>query len=143
MKKPKVLFLCTGNSCRSQMAEGWARALASDRLEAFSAGIFPCFVHPRAAKVMLEAGVDISGQYSKHVEELDGIPFDYVVTLCGHADENCPSSPLHGKRVHRPFDDPVFARGTESEILGSFRTVRDQIRRLVEGMPGNLEENGG
>jgi arsenate reductase len=143
MNMPKVLFLCTGNSCRSQMAEGWARALAPNRFEAFSAGIYPCFVHPLAIKVMREAGVDITGQYSKHVEELDGIPFDYVVTLCGHADENCPASPLHGKRLHRPFDDPVFARGTESEVLDSFRAVRDKIRRFVEGMPGNLEENGG
>lgn len=143
MRVPKILFLCTGNSCRSQMAEGWARALAPDRFEAFSAGIYPCFVHPLAVKVMREAGVDISGQYSKHVEDLDGIPFDYIVTLCGHADENCPSSPLHGKRVHRPFEDPVFARGTEAEVLKSFRTVRDQIRRFVEGMPGNLEEDGG
>ena len=141
--KLKILFLCTGNSCRSQMAEGWARVLAADRFEAFSAGIYPCFVHPIAVKVMREAGVDISGQYSKHVEDLDGIPFDYVVTLCGHADGNCPASPLHGKRVHRPFDDPVFARGNESEVLGAFRSVRDRIRRLVEGMPGNLGENGG
>jgi arsenate reductase (thioredoxin) len=142
MRLPKVLFLCTGNSCRSQMAEGWARTLASDRFEAFSAGISPCFVHPLAIKVMREAGVDISGQYSKHVEDLDGIPFDYVVTLCGHADENCPSTPLHGKRVHRPFFDPVFARGTDAQILESFRLVRDLIRLFVEGMPENLGKKG-
>lgn len=138
----KVLFLCTGNACRSQMAEGWARALKSEEFEAFSAGVAPCYVHPRAARVMNEAGVDISAQYSKHPEDLDGMEFDYVVTLCGFAEEVCPAYPGFGKRVHRPFEDPVHARGTEEEVLARFREVRDQIRRFVEGMPGNLEIPG-
>jgi arsenate reductase len=137
-----ILFLCTGNACRSQMAEGWARALKSEEIEAFSAGVAPCYVHPRAIRVMQEAGIDISAQYSKHVEELEGIRFDHIVTLCDYAAEVCPYHPDLGKRVHRPFEDPVFARGTEEEVLARFRDVRDQIRRFVEGMPGNLEEPG-
>lgn len=136
----KVLFLCTGNACRSQMAEGWARALKSDRIEAYSAGVAPCYVHPLAARVMKEAGVDISHQYSKHVEELDGIAFDYVVTLCDYADSKCPVFPGQGKRLHRPFEDPVFARGTEAEVLAKFRSVRNRLRAFVEGMPENLDE---
>ena len=135
----KVLFLCTGNACRSQMAEGWARALKSDRIEAHSAGVVPCFVHPLAARVMKEAGVDIAGQYSKHVDELAGIPFDYVVTLCDYADSKCPVFPGRGKRIHRPFEDPIHARGTEAEVLAMFRSVRNRIRAFVEGMPENLE----
>jgi arsenate reductase len=137
-----VLFLCTGNACRSQMAEGWAKALKSEEIEVFSAGVAPCYVHPTAIRIMAEAGVDISGQYSKHVEEMDGIRFDYIVTLCDHASKVCPNYPGLGKRVHRPFEDPVYARGTEEEVLARFRDVRDQIRRFVEGMPGNLEDPG-
>jgi arsenate reductase len=140
--RKKILFLCTGNACRSQMAEGWGRELKSDEIEVFSAGVEPCYVHPRAIRVMQEAGVDISGQYSKHVEDLDGIRFDYIVTLCDHAGEVCPYHPDLGRRVHRPFEDPVFARGTEEEVLERFREVRDRIRRFVEGMPENLEEPG-
>lgn len=140
--RKKILFLCTGNACRSQMAEGWARALKSDEFEVFSAGVAPCYVHPRAIRVMAEEGVDISGQYSKHVEEMEGIRFDYVVTLCDYASGACPAHPSHGKRVHRPFEDPVFARGTEEEVLARFRAVRDEIRRFVEGMPGNIESPG-
>jgi len=135
-----VLFLCTGNACRSQMAEGWARALKGGEIEAFSAGVAPCFVHPLAVQVMAEAGVDISGHYSKHVDELAGIPFDYVVTLCGHADSACATWPGQGKRVRRYFRDPVAARGTPEEVLPLFRAVRDEIRAFVEGMPANLEE---
>ncbi len=138
-----MLFLCTGNACRSQMAEGWARALKSDRIEAYSAGVAPCFVHPLAERVMREAGVDISAQYSKHLEELDGIAFDYVVTLCDYADSKCPVFPGQGKRIHRPFEDPIHARGSESEILAKFRSVRNGIRKFVEGMPESLEEPAG
>jgi arsenate reductase len=138
-ERKKVLFLCTGNACRSQMAEGWARALKSEEFEVFSAGVSPCYVHPKAIQVMEEAGVDISGQYSKHVQEMDGIQFDYIVTLCNYAGEKCPYHPGLGKRVHRSFEDPVFAKGTEEEVLDRFRDVRDQIRRFVEGMPGNLD----
>lgn len=141
--RTRVLFLCTGNACRSQMAEGWAKALKSEEFEAFSAGVAPCYVHPRAIRAMQEAGVDISGQYSKHVEELDGIRFDYIVTLCDYAGEVCPYRPGLGKRIHRPFEDPVFSRGTEEEVLARFRVVRDQIRRFVEEMPGNLESPDG
>src|SRR5512134_32493 len=135
----KVLFLCTGNACRSQMAEGFARALKSDRIEAYSAGVAPCFVHPLAAWVMQEAGVDIGDQYSKHVDELDGIAFDYVVTLCDYADSRCPVRPGQGVRLHHPFEDPVRSRGTEAEVLAKFRSVRNRIRAFVERMPENLE----
>lgn len=139
-RRMKVIFLCTANACRSQMAEGWAKALMSDRFEVFSAGVEPCYVHPLAIRVMGEAGVDISGQYSKHVEEFDGVAFDYVVTLCDYADRVCPDHRGFGKRVHRPFEDPVRARGTESQVLDEFRKARDRIRAFVEGMPENLEE---
>lgn len=141
-ERKKVLFLCTGNACRSQMAEGWARALKSEEIEAFSAGVAPCYVHPRAIRVMAEAGVDILPQYSKHLDDLDGMHFDYIVTLCDYAGAVCPYRPGLGKRVHQPFEDPAFARGTEEEVLDRFRDVRDQIRRFVEGMPGNLEDPG-
>ncbi|HSL91511.1 MAG TPA: arsenate reductase ArsC [Candidatus Limnocylindrales bacterium] len=139
-RRIKVLFLCTGNACRSQMAEGWARALKAERIEPYSAGVAPCFVHPLAVRVMEEAGVDISAQYSKHVEEMDGIAFDYIVTLCDYADSRCPIRPGQGKRVHRPFEDPIHARGTETEVLAKFRSVRNRIRAFVERMPENLEE---
>lgn len=139
-RRKRILFLCTGNACRSQMAEGWVRALKHDELEAFSAGVMPCFVHPLAIRVMQESGVDISGQSSKHVDDLDGIAFDYVVTLCDYADANCPPRPDHGKRIHKPFEDPIHATGTESERLAKFRSVRNQIREFVKWMPWNLEE---
>ncbi len=138
-RKKKVLFLCTGNACRSQMAEGWARALKSDVIEAYSAGVSPCFVHPLAIRVMEEAGIDISTHYSKHYEDLDGIDFDYVVTLCDYADGKCPYRPEQGKRIHRPFEDPIHARGTEAQVLAKFRSVRNRIRVFVEGMPENLD----
>ncbi|MBI5575567.1 MAG: arsenate reductase ArsC [Deltaproteobacteria bacterium] len=121
------------------MAEGWAHALKSDRIDAHSAGVSPCFVHPLAIRVMKEAGADISGQYSKHVDELEGLEFDYVVSLCDYADSRCPVWPGQGKRVHRPFEDPIHARGTEAEVLAKFRSVRNRIRAFVDGMPENLE----
>lgn len=139
-RRKKILFLCTGNACRSQMAEGWARALKGEEMEAFSAGVAPCYVHPLAIQVMRESGVDISGQYSKHVDDLDGIEFDYVVTLCDYADAKCPTRPGYGKRIHRPFEDPVHAIGTDSEVLARFRSVRNQIREFVKWMPWNLEQ---
>ena len=104
--KLKVLFLCTGNSCRSQMAEGWTKALKSNKIEAYSAGIEKHGLNPRAVSAMAEAGVDIAGQTSKTVSELPNIAFDYVVTLCGHANESCPFFPGKAKRVHAGFDDP-------------------------------------
>jgi arsenate reductase (thioredoxin) len=141
----KVLFLCTGNSCRSQMAEGWARALKSDVIEAYSAGIETHGLNPRAVKVMAEAGVDISGHRSKRVEELDAVDFDVVVTVCGHANETCPAW-LKGKArvVHAGFDDPpALAKGakTDEEALGHYRRVRDEIRLFVQSLPLRLGFN--
>lgn len=140
--KLKVLFLCTGNSCRSQMAEGWARKLRPHDIEPWSAGVKPKPVDPRAVKVMAEAGVDISGQGSKEVKDLN-IPFDYVITLCGHAQETCPLFPGHAKVVHHGFEDPpqlAETAETEEEALSHYRRVRDQIRDFVQGLPGNLKE---
>ena len=138
----KVLFLCTGNSCRSQMAEGWARALKGDVVEAYSAGIETHGLNPNAVKVMAEAGVDISGHTSKNVDALLDVPFDYVVTVCGHANENCPVFPGAAKVVHVGFDDPpALARQAEGEEekLACYRRVRDEIRAFVENIPGILE----
>jgi arsenate reductase (thioredoxin) len=135
MKKTKVLFLCTGNSCRSQMAEGWVRALRSDTVEPFSAGVAPHGINPLAVKVMAEAGVDITGQCSKHVAELNDIPLDFVVTVCDQANDACPVFPGTAKRLHVGFDDPPRLAAdakTEEEALPHYRRVRDQIRRFVE-----------
>jgi arsenate reductase (thioredoxin) len=143
-KKVRILFLCTGNSCRSQMAEGWARALKPELIEPFSAGVVKHGMNERAVRVMAETGVDISHQYSKTVDELPVMEFDYVVTLCGHAEENCPYFPGKVKRVHHGFDDPpALAAGasSEEEALDHFRRVRDEIRDFVAGMPENLEES--
>jgi arsenate reductase len=144
--KKKILFLCTGNSCRSQMAEGWTRQLKGDVLEAYSAGIEKHGMNPLAVKAMAEAGVDISGQYSKTVDELPVREFDYVVTLCGHASENCPFFPGRAKRRHAGFDDPpALAKGAASEeqALGHYRRVRDEIRAFVENLPEVLEKDEG
>ena len=143
-KKLKVLFLCTGNSCRSQIAEGWARALKGDMIEPYSAGIKMHGLNPLAVKVMAEAGVDISRQRSKKLDELDTVDFDYVVTVCGHANETCPMW-LRGKAkvVHVGFDDPpALAKGanTEEEALAHYRRVRDEIKAFVAGLPKGLEE---
>lgn len=138
-RKLKVLFLCTGNSCRSQMAEGWARHLKGEVIEAASAGITTHGLNPLAVKVMAEVGVDISGHVSKRVEALESEEFDYVVTVCGHANETCPMW-LKGKArvVHAGFDDPpALARTarTEEAVLSPYRRVRDEIRAYVEGLP--------
>ena len=141
-RKLAVLFLCTGNSCRSQMAEGWARFLKGDIIEPYSAGIEPKPVDPRAARVMAEAGVDISAQRSKHFDSLADIRFDYVVAVCSNAYENCPFFPGKVKRVHISFDDPPkLAEGakSEEEALAHYRRVRDEIRAFVERIPGVLE----
>ena len=137
----RVLFLCTGNACRSQMAEGWARHLKSDTIEPYSAGVMPAGLSSRAARVMAEAGVDISGQQSKHVNDLAGIDFDYVVTVCDHAREACPVFPSATRMVHVGFEDPPFlARhaATEAEALGHFRRIRDEIRAFIETLPAGL-----
>jgi arsenate reductase (thioredoxin) len=141
-KKLKILFLCTGNSCRSQMAEGWARALKGDVIEAYSAGIETHGLNPNAVKVMAEAGVDISGHTSKNVSTLLDIPFDYVVTVCGHANENCPFFPGAAKVVHVGFQDPpAMAKLVEGEEekLACYRRVRDEIRKFVETLPEGLK----
>ena len=138
----KVLFLCTGNSCRSQMAEGWARSLKGRSLEAHSAGLEKRGLNPYAVPVMAEAGVDISRQSSKTLAELGPVEFDYVVTVCGHADENCPVFPAKTKVVHVGFEDPpkLTAHLPEGEEkLAVYRRVRDEIRRLIERLPEGLK----
>ena len=141
-KKLRVLFLCTGNSCRSQMAEGWARALKGDVIEAYSAGIETHGMNPNAIKVMAEAGVDITGQRSKKVDELSGVPLDVVITVCGHANETCPMWLGQKARVvHVGFDDPpklAKTAKTEEEALGHYRRVRDEIRAFIATLPASL-----
>lgn len=136
--RPKVLFLCTGNSCRSQMAEGWAKALHGDRLDVYSAGIEKHGLNPNAVQVMAEAGVDITGQTSNTVAELGQLDLDLVITVCGHADEHCPTFFGGPEVVHHGFDDPPkLAReaSTEEERLAPYRRVRDEIRAFVETLP--------
>ncbi len=140
-RRLNVLFLCTGNACRSQMAEGWTRHLRNNRIVVYSAGIETHGLDPRAVKVMAEAGVDISGHRSKHVGELAGVTFDYVVTVCSHAHESCPVFTGGTAVVHRGFDDPPrLAKGakTEEEALAFYRRVRDEIREYVEALPEAL-----
>lgn len=142
LNKVRLLFLCTGNSCRSQMAEGWARNLLSDSVEAWSAGTNPKGMDPRAVKVMLESGVDISGQRSKHIDVLGKIEIDVVITLCGDANDNCPVFSGGAKVMHFGFEDPPrLARGAvdEEEALGHYRHVRDEIREFVARLPEILE----
>jgi arsenate reductase len=141
--KLSVLFLCTGNSCRSQMAEGWAHALKSDLIEPYSAGIEKHGLNPNAVKVMEEADVDITGQQSNTVDELGPIEFDVVITVCGHANENCPAFSGAPRVVHVGFDDPpklaVDAQSVE-ESLPHYRRVRDEIRDFVASIPDFLSE---
>ena len=141
VRKLKVLFLCTGNSCRSQMAEGWARALKGDVVEAYSAGIEKHGMNSHAIKVMAETGVDISKQYSKTTAEIGPVQFDYVVTVCGHANENCPIFPGKAKVVHVGFEDPPRLSKDMPDGEGKlavYRRVRDEIRRFVETLPDGL-----
>ena len=139
--KIKVLFLCTGNACRSQMAEGWARHLKGDCLEVYSAGVCPIGVSSRAIETMSDAGVDITGHRSQHLDEFCDVDFDYIVTLCDNAAAQCPVFGGKAEVVHRPFEDPYFATGTKEHVAAEFRRVRDQIREFVEGMPENLKNN--
>ena len=146
----RVLFLCTGNSCRSQMAEGWARALRGDRIEPSSAGLVARGLDPRAVRAMAEAGVDLSGQRSKTLDELTGggvgegstaAPFDVVVTVCGHAHETCPVFPGGVPVVHVGFDDPpalAADAASDDEAMAHYRRVRDEIRAFVERLPEAL-----
>jgi arsenate reductase (thioredoxin) len=141
--KIKVLFLCTGNSCRSQMAEGWTRQLKGTVIEPYSAGIEVHGLNARAVKVMAEAGINISGQRSKHVDELRSVPFDYIVTVCDYANESCPIFPGRVKRIHVNFEDPprlAESAGTEEEALAHYRRVRDEIRAFVERLPDALSQ---
>jgi arsenate reductase len=141
MERTRILFLCTGNACRSQMAEGFARALWADRIEAYSAGVMPAGVSSRAARVMKEAGVDISAHTSKHVLDLMHVPFDWVITVCDWAREACPRFPGSVRTLHQGFDDPpTLAMGarTDEEALAHFRRVRDEIRAFVAVLPDVL-----
>ena len=140
-KKLKILFLCTGNSCRSQMAEGWCRHLKCDLIEPYSAGIETHGLNPDAVEVMAEAGVDISKHKSQHLDEFKDIEFDCVITVCGHANEHCPVFPGRAKIIHVGFDDPpALAKNTNnrSEELDCYRRVRDQIRTFIETLPEGL-----
>ena len=127
-EKKRVLILCTGNSARSQMAEGLLRHDAGDRFEVVSAGVEPSHVRPHAIEVMREVGIDISNHRSKSVNEFTGEDFDYVITVCDNANERCPLFPGNTRRIHWSFDDPAAAEGDEPEKLAVFRRVRDEIR---------------
>lgn len=127
----KVMFLCTGNSCRSQMAEGFARELGRGIIDPYSAGLMASRVHPRAIAVMKEIGIDISHQQSKEIDRDLLNQMDVVITLCGHAEASCPVTPPHIRRLHWPIDDPVGTIGTEEEILRAFRKARDEIRERI------------
>jgi arsenate reductase len=132
MKKSRILILCTGNSARSQMAEGLLRHDAGDRFEVFSAGTKPSQVRPEAIEVMGEIGVDLTAHRSKHADEFDGQPFDYVLTVCDNAKESCPVFLGEARRLHHSFEDPAAKHGTEEERLDVFRRVRDEIREYLK-----------
>ena len=141
MSKLKVLFLCTGNSCRSQMAEGWARHLKGDVLEPYSAGIEKHGMNPHAVQVMAEAGVDLAAHYSKTLSDIGPVQFDHVVTVCGHAHEHCPLFPSQARVTHMGFEDPpklTRQLPDGEEKLAVYRRVRDEIRRFVESLPEAL-----
>jgi arsenate reductase len=138
MTKINILFICTGNSCRSQMAEGWARFLKGNSVESFSAGIRPIGVNARAIAVMAESGVDISMQSSSCIDDFPGIDFDYIITMCNHAAHQCPTFNSAAKIIHKPFEDPYFACGSEEQIMNKFRKVRDDIRSFIETIPQSL-----
>ena len=143
IEKMKILFLCSGNSCRSQMAEAWTRHLKGEQIEAYSAGVNAGGLDPRAVKAMAEAGVDISGQKSKLVDDLPETDFDYVITLCDQARETCPFFPAKFKVLHRTFDDPpalAAGAGDEEEAMRHYRRVRNEIKSFIEDMPNNLKQ---
>ena len=125
----KILVLCTGNSCRSQMAEGYLRLFAGDRAEVYSAGVETHGVNPRAVEIMKEDGVDLSGHTSNHIDEYAHLAFDYVITVCDNAQERCPYFPSRAVKLHRNFPDPAKAVGSEEEVRQAFRLVRDEIRK--------------
>ena len=133
-----MLFLCTGNSCRSQMAEAWTRLLKGDRFDAYSAGVQPKPIDPRAVKAMAETGIDISEQKSKDVDVFGNMEFDYVITLCDDARESCPYFPAKTKLIHQGFEDPpklAEEAKNEEEAMAPYRRVRDEIKAFVETLP--------
>ncbi|MBI4683533.1 MAG: arsenate reductase ArsC [Nitrospirae bacterium] len=130
----KIMFLCTGNSCRSQMAEGFAREFGKETIEAHSSGLTPAGVSPRAIAVMKEIDIDISNQKSKAIDEKLLRQMDIIITLCGHAEALCPMTPPGTKRIHMPVDDPVGTTGTEVEIMNAFRRARDEVKEKVRNL---------
>lgn len=136
--KLNLLFLCTGNSCRSQMAEGWGKHFAAGRIEVQSAGIEAHGKNPRAIAVMAEAGIDISNQESTRVTQAMIDSADVVVTVCGHADEHCPALPATVRKIHWPLNDPAKATGTEEAVMNVFRAARDDIRERVRALVAEL-----
>ena len=139
--KKRILFLCTGNSCRSQMAEAWTRQLKGEQFEAYSAGVKPKGLDLRAVKAMAEAGLDISGWKSKDVDALGNMEFDYVITLCDNARESCPYFPAKTRLIHRGFDDPprlAENARTDEEAMAFYRRIRDKIKDFVEALPEGL-----
>lgn len=141
MTKLRILFLCTGNSCRSQMAEAWTKHLLGETVEAYSAGTEPKGVDPRAVKAMAEIGIDISGYRSKSVLDLPDIDFDYVITLCDDAQQACPFFPSKTGLIHHGFDDPPRLAGDardEEEAMGHYRRVRDEIKQYTESLPESV-----
>ena len=144
MSTPSILFLCTGNSCRSQMAEGWAKQLLGDRAAVYSAGVATHGLNPHAVAVMAEAGVDISTQRSQHIDEFAADELDLVVTVCGHAHESCPVFPGATRVVHQGFDDPPALAKHETDperILAPYRRVRDEIRDWIATQLPDLIEH--
>lgn len=137
----KVMFICTANSCRSQMADGLARHLGKGIIEPYSAGLFKFYVHPRAIEVMKEIGIDISKQTSNAIDKKLLKTMDIVITLCGHAETSCPVTPSRIKRLHWPIKDPVGTKGTEEEILNAFRRTRDKIRVKIEGFIEEIKKS--
>ncbi len=137
----KVMFICTANSCRSQMADGLARHLGKGIIEPYSAGLFKFYVHPRAIEVMKEIGIDISKQTSNAIDKKLLKKMDIIITLCTHAEASCPVTPSRIKRLHWPIKDPVGTKGTEEEILNAFRRARDKIRVKIEGFIEEIKKS--
>ena len=140
-EKKRILYLCTGNSCRSQMAEAWTKHLKGEEFVAYSAGVKPKNIDPRAIRAMAEVGLDISGQKSKDIDALGNMEFDYVITLCDNARESCPYFPAKTRLIHKGFDDPPKLAETarnEEEAMAPYRRVRDEIRAFVERLPEGL-----
>ena len=134
----KIMFLCTANSCRSQMAEGFARELGKGIIEPYSAGLSPAGVNPNAVRVMKEIGIDISNQKSKAIDETLLNTMDIIITLCGRAEASCPMTPPGIRRIHWPIEDPVGAIGTEEEIMKAFRKARDEIKTKIQDLIKDL-----